>query len=76
MKTIKNPRIELWAHLVSEHAVCLNFNWTMKEYEDHHDYEHKGPGTIRNHPKNSRVYSFKKIGEVLAEQDGTEFDNT
>ncbi len=74
MRKIRNRRIELWAHLVSEHAMCIGLNYDMAEYTEIHNHEHKGPGTIRNHPKGSRAYSFKSIGSVLSEQEGTEFD--
>ncbi len=75
MKRIKNSRIQLWAHLVSEHAMCIGLDYPKREYEEIHEYEHKGPGTIRNHDEESRHFSFKKIGEVLSECDGVDFDS-
>lgn len=75
MKTIKNSRIQLWAHLVSEHAMCVGLNYPMREYEEIHKHEHNGPGGLRFHPEESRRFSFKKIGEVLSDSDGTDFDN-
>lgn len=58
---------ELWAHCVSEHACILDPLTPYAELLDFHRHEHKGPGTIRNHPEDSRKYSLKKIGEVLSE---------
>lgn len=74
MKRIRNRRIELWAHLVSEHAMVIGLNYDMAEYMELHNHEHKGPGTIRNHPKGSRAFSFKEIGKVLSETDMDVFD--
>lgn len=66
---VKNKRIELWAHLVSEHAGIWPLDATYAELKDEHDHEHRGPGTIRNHPEESRKYSVKKLGEVLSESE-------
>lgn len=59
-------RLELWAHIVSEHcnAAPPGSLASMLEY---HDDEHKGPGTIRNHPDESRHYSLRKLAAVLSE---------
>ena len=66
---VKNKRVELWAHLVSEHAGIWPLDATYDELKDEHDHEHKGPGTIRNHPEESRAYSVKKLGQVLSESE-------
>lgn len=68
-RRVKNKRIELWAHLVSEHAGIWALDSTFKNLVEAHDHEHEGPGTIRNHPKESRRYSVKKLGEVLSESE-------
>lgn len=59
-------RLELWAHIVSEHCNMAppGTLYSMLEY---HDGEHEGPGTIRNHPVESRRYSLRKLAEVLSE---------
>ena len=66
-------RLTLWLHLTSEHAGLYSPELSMEELEDIHQYEHKGPGTIRNHPKHSLYYSLNKVSEVLSEGD-EEFD--
>jgi hypothetical protein len=58
-------RLALWAHLTSEHAAILPGPWTYESLADMHAHEHKGPGTIRNHPEDSRASSLKKIANVL-----------
>lgn len=68
MKVIRNKR-ELWAHLVSQHATIIDLNCTLAELKDMHEHEHEGPGTIRNHPEESREYSLKKLGQVLSESE-------
>ena len=62
-----NARFLLWAHLVSEHATILDIDFPMDALVEMHDHEHAGPGTIRNHPKEDRSYSLKRLGEVLSE---------
>ena len=62
-----NARFKLWAHCVSEHCNILDIDVPMDDLVEYHDSEHEGPGTIRDHPKQSRAYSLKKIGEVLSE---------
>jgi hypothetical protein len=78
VKRVRNKRIELWAHLVSEHAAIININFTFEDLKDIHDHEHnhplqerghRGPGTIRNHPKELRNYSVKQLGKVLSESE-------
>ncbi len=70
MKRVKNKRVELWAHIVSEHATIIGLDTPYDELLIHHTDEHDGPGTIRNHPRESRDFTLKKLGEVLAEDDG------
>lgn len=60
-------RLKLWGHLVSEHAGIFPLQMTLEELIDMHDHEHTGPGTIRDHPRESRAYSLRKIGKVLSE---------
>lgn len=62
-------RLMLWGHLVSAHAGIFPLQATLEELMDMHEHEHNGPGTIRNHPRESREYSLKKIGKVLSESD-------
>lgn len=59
-------RLELWAHIVSEHCNAAPPG-TLTSMLDYHDHEHEGPGTIRNHPVESRQYSLRKIAKVLSE---------
>ncbi len=60
-------RLALWGHLVSEHAGIFPLQATLDELIEMHEHEHNGPGTIRNHPRESRAYSLNKIGKVLSE---------
>jgi hypothetical protein len=60
-------RIKLWAHIVSQHASMLSPETPLDVLIDAHEHEHDGPGTIRNHPRDSRTYSLKKLGKVLSE---------
>lgn len=62
-------RVKLWAHIVSQHASMLSPETPLDVLIDVHEHEHDGPGTIRNHPRESREYSLKKLGEVLSESD-------
>ena len=64
---VRNSRIALWAHCVSEHAAILSPDALMSDLEDYHAAEHRGPGTIRNHDASSRAYSLQKLGRVLSE---------
>ena len=61
--------MRLWAHLVSQHATIVPVQATLEELIGMHEHEHDGPGTIRNHPRESREYSLKKIGKVLSESE-------
>ena len=62
-------RLVLWGHLVSAHAGIFPLQATLEELLDMHEHEHNGPGTTRNHPRASREYSIKKIGNVLSESE-------
>lgn len=62
-------RLVLWGHLVSMHASIVPLHATLEELLDVHEHEHNGPGTIRNHPRESREHSLNKIGKVLSESD-------
>jgi len=59
-------RLELWAHIVSEHCNMAPPG-SLAEMLDYHFHEHEGPGTIRNHPVESRRFSLRKLAEVLSE---------
>ena len=63
---------KLWAHLVSAHAIILSPETPGVDLARAHIAEHKGPGTIRNHPEASRAYSLAKLGSVLVEADDSE----
>lgn len=63
----KNKRIKLWAHCISEHAVIMSPETSLKDLRVFHNDEHTGPCTIRNHDSSSLTYSLKKIGETLVE---------
>lgn len=63
----EEDRLGLWAHLISEHAGIFGLDLTMAELTEIHEHEHDGPGTIRNHPRVSRVASIAKIGKVCSE---------
>lgn len=65
-KEASEERLELWAHIVSEHCNMAPPG-TLAEMLDYHDSEHEGPGTIRNHPVESRRYSLRKLAKVLSE---------
>jgi hypothetical protein len=60
-------RLALWAHLISEHAVCLGLDLPLAALIKIHDHEHAGPGTIRNHDSKSRDARIAKIIHVLGE---------
>jgi len=66
---LKNDRIELWAHLVSEHASIIGFDLSVEELKAMHVQEHNGPGGIRNHSESLRNYSLKRLGRVLSESE-------
>lgn len=59
----------LWAHLVSRHAVILDIDCTREELEQIHRHDHLAPGGIRNHTKEDRSYSLRKMGQVLSENE-------
>lgn len=59
-------RLELWAHIVSEHCNAAPPG-SLSSMLEYHEYEHEGPGTIRNHPEESRHYSLRKLAAVLSE---------
>lgn len=60
-------RLTLWAHLVSEHAGCFGLDLSLRELQEIHAHEHRGPGTIRNHDPLSREFRVAKIICVLSE---------
>lgn len=66
-RSLSNDRLALWAHLVSEHAGVYGLQLTLEELTDIHKHEHEGPGTIRNHPYESRRAILGKIAKVIGE---------
>ena len=68
-------RLELWAHIVSEHcnAAPPGTLYSMLEY---HENDHRGPGGIRNHDERSRGYSLPKLAGVLAEVDDDPYEGS
>ena len=60
----QEPLLRLWAHLVSTHAGY--FNPTI-DLIDMHEYEHRGPGTIRNHDPGVWDFDLEKMAVVLDE---------
>lgn len=57
-------------HIGSRHALT---NWrTTPDPEDYHQYEHDGPCTIRDHPRDLLDYDERKALAVEAE--GREFE--
>lgn len=59
-------RLELWAHIVSEHCNMAPPG-SVSDMLDYHESEHEGPGTIRNHDPSSFHYSLRKLAAVLSE---------
>jgi hypothetical protein len=64
-------RLDLWAHIVSEHCNAAPPG-SVSEMMEYHEHEHEGPGTIRNHDPNSFHYSLKKLVKVLSEVEDEE----
>lgn len=62
-------RLTLWAHLVSEHCSVIGLDMSLEDLIKGHEHEHTGPGTIRNHPRESREAQLPKILLVLSESD-------
>lgn len=62
-------RLTLWAHLISEHGSLIGFDMSLAELIAAHEHEHAGPGTIRNHPRESREARLPKVITVLSESD-------
>jgi hypothetical protein len=52
---------------VSEHAGCFGLDLSLRELQEIHAHEHRGPGTIRNHDPLSREFRVAKIIHVLGE---------
>lgn len=62
------PRGERLAlHLVSAHCDGMAIARSHAENVEQHAHEHRGPGTIRNHPPASFFYDDQKIEHVLEE---------
>ena len=67
-------RLELWAHIVSEHCNMAPPG-SIASMLDFHEGEHEGPGTIRNHDPNSYHYSLRKLAAVLSELEPEDDDH-
>lgn len=58
---------DLAMHLISMHADPMAVSRPYAESQEQHDYEHTGPGTIRNHPRANRSWDETKSELVLEE---------
>jgi hypothetical protein len=67
-------RLELWAHIVSEHCNMAPPG-SVSSMLDYHEHEHEGPGTIRNHDPNSYHYSLRKLAKILSELEPEDSDS-
>lgn len=67
---VKNTRLRLWLHLVSEHAAIIDPFTTHSDLKDLHRHEHDGPGTMRDHQESDRTFALKAVGAVLSEAEG------
>jgi hypothetical protein len=67
-------RLELWAHIVSEHCNMAPPG-SVSSMLDYHEGEHEGPGTIRNHDPHSYHYSLRKLAAVLGELEPEDSDS-
>lgn len=67
-------RLELWAHIVSEHCNMAPPG-SVADMLDYHENEHRGPGTIRNHDEHSYHYSLRKLAAVLSELEPEDEDH-
>jgi hypothetical protein len=54
-------------HLVSVHCDPMAIARPHGENKEQHNYEHRGPGTIRNHPASDRSWDAEKLEAVLEE---------
>lgn len=63
---VKNKRLLLWLHMVSEHAGIFHPFDTLESLEDLHLHDHK-EGIDPIGGPNDRTYHIHKVGEVLAE---------
>lgn len=57
----------LWLHLVSRHADPMAVTRSGPDNEDQHEHEHRGPGTIRDHPVGDLSFNTVTAKHVLAE---------
>jgi hypothetical protein len=58
---------QLAFHLISMHCDGLAIERPVTGNIDQHEYEHDGPGTIRNHPRWLRTWDAGKIEDILKE---------
>jgi hypothetical protein len=54
-------------HLASDHADPLAVCRGARQNDEQHEHEHDGPGTIRNHPRDSRHFELAKARAVILE---------
>jgi hypothetical protein len=57
----------LWLHLASIHADPLAVTRTDAENTEQHEAEHRGPGTIRNHPVSDLHWNELSARQSIAE---------
>jgi hypothetical protein len=60
---------DLAFHLVSVHCDPMAIARPHEENLDQHDHEHRGPGTIRNHPASDCSWDAEKLEAVLEEME-------
>lgn len=63
---------ELAFHLVSEHADPMAICRPEADNREQHEYEHTGPGTIRNHAADLLAWHEAKIELVLEDLEDAE----
>lgn len=63
-------------HLASMHADPMAPQRGLRENRDHHGHEHDGPGTIRNHDRESLHFDLDRARYVILEMMGEEYRST
>jgi hypothetical protein len=61
------PQQDMAFHLISAHCDPLAIARPHAGNTEQHHHEHTGPGTIRNHPVDSRAWDPVKLEQVLEE---------
>ena len=62
--------LQMWLHLVSEHACIMEPTLgrsLVLDMIDQHRHEHNGPCGIRNHDETLCVFDMTKVGRNLAD---------